>query len=633
MDPRQRRLISNRIGVMQALALGLVGALLLVYGWLQLVRHRDYSSQAENQAVKVRALPAPRGIVYDRSGHPLADNRKALHLVVNREELPAKPEVVEELAEALGLEAEDLARKIRSYRSAGLGRPLVLEENLDEAGIANAERVRARFPFLSIQVAPRRVYLGSELAGHVLGYVGEVDEKLMKTQPGRFQLGEIVGRAGFEASGNDRLKGRDGEKRILVDQVGKEVTALDRTDPKPGRSLYLTLDAGLQQEAEQAFREKDEKGAAVVIDLRDGGILALYSSPSYDPNLFLNRLSQDMVDRYLRNAERPMLNRVTQGIYAPGSTWKLLMAIAGLEKGVITPATVFYCGGHKDFYGRTFRCDNVHGSVDLISAIQRSCDIYFYEVAQRLDIDDIHAVAKKYGLTVPTGIDLPHELAPRIPSRAWKAEANKHGSKEQQKWYAGETISVGIGQGAVGLTPISLARFYGVLGTRGRMLTPHLFYGLRDEGGDLVKYDPPPPQSTGLDPKVAAILDEGLARVVSGGTAATSAEVRAVAKLVPFVGKTGTAQVATFVDKAHYARQAKELKDHAWFAGYAPRGNPQIAFAVIVENAGFGADNAAPIAAKLVKYWFVDRLTKPLPPPGSPVAPEPFQSEAEESAP
>ncbi|HJW09934.1 MAG TPA: penicillin-binding protein 2 [Holophagaceae bacterium] len=628
MDPRQRRLLVARIGVMQLLALGLVGALLLVYGWLQLWRHRDYSSLAQSQAVKVRALPAPRGIVYDRNGYALADNRKALHLVVNREELPTKEEVVDELAQALGQDTDELTRKIRSYRAAGSGRPLVLEENLDEAGIANAERVRARFPFLSVQVAPRRVYLGSELAGHVLGYVGEVDEKLMKAQPGRYQLGEIVGRAGFEASGNDRLKGRDGEKRILVDQVGREVASLDRTDPTPGRSLYLTLDAGLQEEAQKAFLEKDEKGAVVVIDLRDGGILALYSSPSYDPNLFLNRLSQEMVDRYLRNPDRPMLDRVTQGIYAPGSTWKLLMAIAGLEKGVITPATVFYCPGHKDYYGRTFRCDNTHGSLDLIGAIQHSCDIYFYEVAQRLDIDDIYHTAEKYGLTVPTGLDLPHELAPRVPSREWKQRV-KH-----EKWYAGETVSVGIGQGAVGLTPLSLARFYGLMATKGKLLTPHLFYGLRDEAtGELAVADPPPAKDTGLDPKIAAVLEEGLARVVTAGTAAASPEVRAVAKLVPFLGKTGTAQVSTFVDKAHYARQAKELKDHAWFAGFAPRANPQIAFAVIVENAGFGAESAAPVAARLVKYWFVDRLNAPNPPPGSPVAPEPFTPKDEEGEP
>ncbi|HJU83540.1 MAG TPA: penicillin-binding protein 2 [Holophagaceae bacterium] len=626
MEPRQRRQILSRIEVIQTLALLLVALLMLVYAWLQLVRHRDYAQQAQSQAVKERALPAPRGIVYDRNGHPLADNRKALHLVVNREELPTSPEVVAQLSEALGLDPDELTRKIRSYRAAGLGRPLVLQENLDEAGIATAERVRARFPFLSVQVAPRRVYLGADLAGHALGYVGEVDEKIMKAEPDRYQLGEIVGRAGFEASGNDRLKGKDGEKRVLVDQLGHEVASLDRIDPKPGRSLYLTLDAGLQQVMERAFKEKDEKGAAVAIDLRDGGILALYSSPSYDPNLFLNRLSQEMVDRYLRNPDRPMLNRVTQGIYAPGSTWKLLMAIAGLEKGVIKPSTVFYCGGRKTYYNREFRCDNTHGSLDLIGAIQHSCDIYFYEVAQRLDIDDIYATAEKYGLTVPTGIDLPHELAPRVPSRAWKQRV-KH-----EKWYAGETISVGIGQGAVGLTPVSLARFYGMLATRGKLFTPHLFYGLRDEStGELLPAEPPPARATGLDPAIAAVLDEGLARVVTAGTAAASLEVRDVAKLAPFAGKTGTAQVATFVDRAHYARQAKTLKDHAWFAGFAPVDHPQIAFAVIVENAGFGAESAAPVAAKMVKYWFVDRLKQPLPPPGSPVAPEPFQVQQEEA--
>lgn len=619
MDARSRYLLGRRLGVVQALAFSALAFLLLFYGWLQIVRHGDFEKQALNQAVKERSLPAPRGVVYDRNGHPLVDNRKALHLVIQREELPADPAVVADLASALGLDPEETARKIRAYRGAPKGRPLVLMENLDEAGIALAERVRARYPFLSVQVAPRRVYLGDDLAGHVLGYVSEVDEQMMAREPGRYQLGEIVGRAGYESSGNAKLKGVDGEKRILVDQLGREVASLDREDPKPGRSLYLTLDAGLQKVAQESFGE--EKGAVVVLDLRDGGVLALYSSPSYDPNLFLDRLSQDMVDRYLRNPVQPMLDRATQGIYAPGSTWKLLMALSGLEHHVITPHTVFYCGGHKSFYGHDFRCDHVHGSLDLIGAITKSCDIYFYEVASRLDIDQIYETAEKYGLTVPTGIDLPHERAPRVPNRAWKRRV-KH-----EKWYAGETISVGIGQGAVGMTPMALARFYALLATDGREVEPHLFYGFQDPATG--QRDPAQPPATKQvdtsNPDWWGVLHEGMAHVVESGTAAANPLVRQVAKLVPFSGKTGTSQVTTFVDKAHYAQLAKHLKDNSLFAGFAPTDKPQIAFAVVVENAGFGSDAAAPIAAKLIQYWFIDRVKNPLPPPGGKV-PDAFPS-------
>ena len=625
MDPRQRPLLHRRLGAFKVLAWGLVILLVLIYAWLQLVRHGEFQQLAMQQAVKVRPLPAPRGLVLDRNGYRLVDNRRALHLVIQREDLPTKLEVVTALAAALELDAEALARKIQSYRMAGKGRPLVLKENLDEAGIAIAERVRARFPFLSMEVAPRRVYLGDELAGHVLGYVGEVDEELMKAKPGVFRLGETIGKEGFEASGNEKLKGVDGQKRILVDQLGTEVANFGQVDATAGRSLFLTLDAGLQKVAQDALGQ--EAGAVVVLDLRDGGVLAMYSSPSYDPNLFLNRLSQDMVDRYLaNNVTRPMVDRAIQGIYAPGSTFKLLVALAGLEKGVITPQTPIYCSGRKNFYGRDFRCDKPtgHGSLSMVQAIAQSCDVYFYELASRLDIDDIYATAEKYGLTERTGIDLPQEKRSRIPSRAWKRKA----SPRDPKWYAGETISVGIGQGAVGVTPLGLARFYALLATRGKLLTPHLFYGFRsDQKSELEPAPVPLFKETGLDPQNWAILDEGLYEVVRGGTAAASA-----LKEITMVGKTGTAQVATFVDKSHYARQAKKLKDHALFAGYAPREKPQIAFAVVVENAGFGASSAAPVAKKLVQYWFLDRLANPLPPPRGKLV-DPFAPPAQAEAP
>jgi penicillin-binding protein 2 len=625
MDPRQRPLLRRRLGFLKVLAWGLVAMLVIIYAWLQLVRHGEFKQLAMQQAVKVRPIAAPRGLVLDRNGHRLVDNRRALHLVIQREDLPTKTEVVAALAEALNLDPAALARKVLSYRLAGKGRPLVLKENLDEAGIAIAERVRARFAFLSVEVAPRRVYLGDELAGHVLGYVGEVDEELMKAKPSLFRLGETIGKEGFEASGNDKLKGVDGQKRILVDQLGTEVANFGQVDAVVGRSLFLTLDAGLQKVAMDALGE--EAGAVVVLDLRDGGVLAIYSSPSYDPNLFLNRLSQDMVDRYLaNNLTRPMVNRAIQGIYAPGSTFKLLVALAALEKGVITPQTAVYCAGKKNYYGRDFRCDKPtgHGSLSMVQAIAQSCDVYFYELASRMDIDDIYATAEKYGLTERTGIDLPQEKRTRIPNRAWKRKA----SPRDPKWYAGETISVGIGQGAVGVTPIGLARFYAFLATRGKLLTPHLFYGFRGDQTNEVEPAPvSPPRDTSLDPRHWAILDEGLYEVVGSGTATASG-----LKEITMVGKTGTAQVATFVDKSHYARQTKKLKDHALFAGYAPHENPQIAFAVVVENGGWGASVAAPIAKKLVQYWFLDRPRNPIPPPrGKLVDPfAPQQGEAPE---
>ncbi len=606
MDLRQRNILRKRLTSFQAVAWLMVLFLGLVYAWLQVVRRSEMRQMALNQAVKVRTTPAPRGIIFDRNGHRLVDNRRALHLVIQQEDLPKDLAQVDTLAHAIEQDPEQLKRRIQLARGAGTKRSLIIQDNLDDAGLARAENLRARFPFLSIEVAPRRVYQGDELAAHVLGYVGEVNPQLMAKEPGRFQLGEIVGRTGFEAARNEILKGQDGQRKSLVDHLGREVALFGLEEATPGQSVYLTLDAGLQKTMQVAFGE--ERGAGVMIDLRDGGILALFSSPSFDPNAFLGHLSQEDVDQYVRNPTQPMLDRATQGLYAPGSTYKLLVALCALEKGIITPDTTFTCHGRKTYYGREFRCDGVHGTLNLVQAIARSCDIYFYELGARLDVDDIHATAAKYGLTELTQVDLPHELPSRIPSRKWKAEQVR--SKEK-KWYAGETISVAIGQGQNGVTPIALARFYAMLGAKGKVLTPHLLYGQRDESGQMKIVPPPKPRETGLDPRIWAALDEGLFEVVRSGTAHLSALPG-----VTMCGKTGTSQVTTFVDKAHYKTLAKQFRDNALFAGYAPRENPQVAWAIVVENAGFGADAAAPIARKLCQYWFIDRLKKPLPPPG-----------------
>ena len=608
MELRQRRVLRDRIGTLQVFAWVFILLLAAVYGWLQLVRRSELRQLAQQQAIKVRTTPAQRGFIFDRNGYKLVENRKAQHLVVQREDLPQRPETIDALARALKMEPDQLRRRVAAIRVAGGNRALVLQDNLDDAALAVAERLRARFPFLSIVVAPSRIYLGDELAGHVVGYVGEVTPEAMLKEPGRYQFGEIVGRSGFEASRNDQLKGVDGQRRIMVDHLGREVAQYNAQDPSSGRSLYLTLDAGLQKMLADAFGE--EQGAGVVIDLRDGGILALYSSPSFDPNAFLSRLSREQAEYFWHNPSRPMLNRAIQGRYPPGSTFKPLVALAALEKGIINPDSTFHCRGRKVYYDREFRCDGVHGTVNLVQAIAHSCDIYFYELGMKLDVDDIHNTAVKYGVTELTGVDLPHEVPSRVPSREWKARTAKR--PIDRKWYAGETISVSIGQGQNGLTPISLARFFAAIATRGRLLTPHLLYGIRNDTTNRLDVAPPPPfRDARMEPRFWEALDEGLFGVLRYGTAKDSALPG-----LTICGKTGTAQVAEFKDKAHYARQAKNLKDHSLFAGYAPRENPQIAFAVVAENAGFGAHTAAPIARKLCQYWFFDRTRRPLPPPG-----------------
>lgn len=591
---------------MSTLAWFMVLWLALAYAKVQLWKGREMQKLALAQAVKTHTTPAPRGLIFDRNNNKLVDNLRTLHLVIQHEDLPKDSHQIETLANVLQIDLEQFKHDITAIRQAAGNRMLVIQDNLDEAGVARAEILRARFPFLSIEMAPRRIYLGGDLAGHALGYVGEITTQEIAKNPERYQLGEIIGRTGVEATHNDQLRGTDGQRKILVDSLGREVATYGIRDLKSGHNTYLTLDAGLQYTLKKAFGNL--QGAGVVIDLQDGGILALYSGPSYDPNLFLNKLTQEQVQKCWGNPDRPMLNRVTQGRYPPGSTFKLLVALAASEKGIVTPHTTFTCSGHKNFYGRDFRCDGVHGTLNLVQAIAHSCDIYFYELGSRLDIDDIYNTAKKYGLTEATGIDLPHEAISRVPNREWKKQIKK------EKWYAGETISVSIGQGANSLTPIALARFYAMIATRGKLLTPHLLYGVQQgSSNEIDLYKPPhPPIETGLDHKIWATLDEGLYQVVHSGTAKGSAM-----QGITIVGKTGTSQVTSFVDKAHYANLSRKLKDNALFAGYAPRENPQIAFAIVAENAGFGASSAAPIAKKICQYWFIDRFRKPLPPPSA----------------
>jgi penicillin-binding protein 2 len=624
MDTRSRFSLQKRLTVFEGAIWCLLGAILVRYGWIQVVRGSELKQEAMEQAIKIHAMPAPRGLVLDRNGNKLIENKYVLNLVIEQEDLPDVPkdapqsnrqrnalQQVTALAPMLQLEPDELVRKILAARQEGRNRFLLLRDNLNEEELAEAERIRARFPFLSIKSAPRRVYPGEELAGHVLGYVGEVSkENLATLREKGYRQGDIIGLAGFEASYDDKLRGEDGVRELVTAFLGREVAPLGEVPPKPGETVYLTLDAGMQSILQDAYGE--ENGAAVVIDLRDGGILAMYSSGSFDPNAFMDRRNPLKIDYLLDSDGRNRLYpRAIRGTYPPGSTFKLLTALAALEHKVITPQTHFTCTGTKTFYGNPHRCTHVHGSIDLLTAITVSCNIYFFEVGTRLDIDQLFATAKKYGLAERTGIDLPDERANLIPSRAWKE--SRYSDPAQKKWFPGDTISVAVGQGMVDLTPLGLARFYSTVALKGKILSPHLLYGFRDEQTQKFREHPAKPfRDVGMDPKTWELLDLGLSQVVKYGTARGISMPN-----LEICGKTGTAQVAKLTTVEAYRASAKRLKDHAWFAGYAPRENPQIAWGIIVENAGFGASAAAPIAKRLCNYWFFNRSDDHAPPPVS----------------
>ncbi|MCL1893551.1 MAG: penicillin-binding protein 2 [Holophagaceae bacterium] len=613
MDNRTRYSIQKRLSFIEGVIWCLLGTILLRYAWVQVVRGNELKQEAMSQAIKVRTTPAPRGLVLDRNGHKLIENRHVLNLIIEHEDLPDIPkgepqndrqlraiQQTHSLAQVLLIEPDDLMRRIISTKNAGSSRILLLKDNLNEEELAEAEKIRARFPFISVQIAPRRIYLGEELAGHVLGYVGEVSkEDLVRLKEKNYRQGDIIGLEGLESIHDDMLRGEDGLREIVTDYLGREVAPLGEIPPKPGKTVYLTLDAGMQRILQDAYGE--ENGAAVVLDLRDGGVLAMYSSGSFDPNAFMDRRNPQKVDYLLNSDGRNRLyHRTIKSRHSPGSTFKLLMALAALEHNVITPQTLFTCTGTKSFYGYPRRCEGVHGSIDVLTAITVSCNIFFYELGTRLDIDQIYETAKKYGLAEKTGIDLPGELASRIPNKT-----------SQKEWYQGDTINVAVGQGAVGVTPLGMARFFSTLALKGKILTPHLLLGYRDEQTQKMnEYPPPNVRQADLDIKTWEILDQAMSQVVRQGTA------RGIALPdLEICGKTGTAQVSRYTTRDAYLSSAKQFRDHAWFAGYAPRENPQIAWAVMVEHAGFGASAAAPIAQKLCKYWFFDRNKNPLPPP------------------
>jgi len=623
MDSKSRMFLLRRLGVFEGAIWFLFCAILARYGWVQLARGNELKREAMEQAIKIRATPAPRGLVLDRNGHKLIENRYALNLVIEQEDLPDLPrgqqpqnkrqasavQEIGELALALQMDPDDLTRKIIATKQAGGNRFLLLKDNLDDVELAEAEMIRARHPMVSVKVAPRRVYMGEDLAGHVMGYVGEVSkEDLVRFKDKNYRQGDIIGIEGLEATHDDMLRGEDGLREIVVDYLGREVALKSEFPSKPGQTVFLTLDSGLQSVLQESYGE--ESGAAVVLDLRDGGVLAMYSSASFDPNAFLDRRNPKKVD-YLTNSDgrNRLYHRAIKTRHSPGSTFKLLMALSALDHKVITPQTQITCTGVKSFYGFPRRCEGVHGSIDVLRAITVSCNIFFFELGFRMDVDQIYETAAKYGLAERTGVDLPGEIASRIPSRAWKARQSS--DPAQQKWYPGDTVSAAVGQGAVGVTTIGLARFFATLALKGKILTPHLLMGYRDEETQKLREFPPvAARDSGLDHNTWAILDQAMSQVVKYGTARSI-----YMPDLEICGKTGTAQVAKFTTREAYLSSAKQLRDHAWFAGYAPRDNPQIAWAVLVEHAGFGASSAAPIARKICQYWFIDRNTNPKPPP------------------
>lgn len=604
-----RRPLLRRIDRLTIGAFSLLALLLGVYWVHQVLRSDEYARQAENNRQRSVPISASRGFILDRNGRLLAENEPSFTLLLYRRESRDVEESLRFVSSLLGRPLEDLRRRVERARTGYDFVPVVLDDDLTVAEVGAVEAHALEHPELVVQTTERRVYTRGTALAHLLGHLGEASTEQLAARAGRVRAGEAIGQKGIEAAYQDLLAGTSGLRTFVIDSFGREVAELDRVDPLPGNTLVLSIDLDLQRIAEEYFRGR--VGSAVALDPKTGEILALVSAPAFDPNVFSRRVTRAEWEEIVANEDRPLQNRAIQNVYSPGSVWKAFVAYAALTNGIDASETA-HCPGHATFYGRRFRCHGVHGTVDLPTALQVSCDVWFYNAGRRLGIDVLAEAARTFGFGRPTGVDIAPEKPGNVPSSAWSHAVRKHA------WYPGETISVAIGQGPLLVTSLQTARAFAALANDdGALPVPHLFrIGEHVRSGARVEYRPPVVERVTYPRTVRETIVEGLWRVVNrpGGTA-----YKYRVEGLDLCGKTGTVQVVAQKEakKAHLLPE--KLRDHAWFAAFAPRGDPKIVVVVFVENGLAGSAAAAPLAAQLVEAYLRPGSVPVPPPPAGPL--------------
>lgn len=571
-----------RLQVLLAAVLILIGT---AYWKVQVVDGDYYRGLAENNRLRRLPIKAPRGLIYDRDGRLLVDNVPSYNLLLDSARSADLDRAFTFAAGVLGRETTDLRATFEQQVARTPFDPVLLAEDLSLADVAQVSVAELEYPEFQIDVEHLRVYRHGPLTAHVLGYIGEVTEEDLTRDPGRYRGGDLVGRKGVERVFDLSLRGLDGERELIVDSRGRTREERGRRPAEPGRPLRLTLDLELQQEAARFFG--DRAGSAVALDPRTGEVLMLVSAPSYNPNLFARRLDQDEWRALIEAPLDPLQNRGIQNTHPPGSTFKMIMAVAGLDQKLVRPSDSVFCGGSIQIYNRRTRCwlQRGHGWVDLRTALKRSCDIYFYQLGQKLGINRIAHYARLFGLGAPTGFDIPGEKAGLVPDTEWSLR--QRGSP----WYPGETISVAIGQGPILVTPLQLATMTAALANGGHLVKPHVTSGAASEPGPQIP----------VDPGALRLIREAMWAVVNEdqGTG-----VRIRTPDLDIAGKTGTAQVVQQKTWIRSEDLAQELRDHAWFTSFAPADRPELVVVVFVENGGHGSDAAAPLAKLIYESHF-----------------------------
>jgi penicillin-binding protein 2 len=587
--------LSRRLYYLSIGAAALFLVILCRLWFLQFIEVDRLQAMSENNRLRFIPVAASRGALLDRNGKVIVNNTPSFSLAVIPNEVTDKDALIRNVAGVLNLDPAELLLKWEKRKGKAKYLPIILASGLSRDQVEFFEENRLSLSGLEIEVKPVREYPGVTLASHLLGYIAEVSEnELAMPEFSDYNSGDYIGKNGIERSYENYLHGDDGGRQIEVDARGRYLRTLSETLPMPGQSLVLTIDLELQKATEKALGDK--AAAVVVMDVNNGEILSFASNPGFDPALFTRRMSQEQWQSYLDDIRRPLENKALKGQYPPGSTFKMITALAGLSEGLIDESTSIHCSGEYKLGKATFRCWNKkgHGRVNLRGALRESCDVYFYQLGERLGVDRIALYAKKFGLGEPSGIGLDNEKSGFVPTSEWKLK------KTGTRWFTGETLSVSIGQGFLTTTPLQLAAMTAGLATDGKIYRPYLVKKILDREGNTVKeFLPELFKNIELKPDHYRLVKEGLWAVVNEprgtGAAARLYEVKVA-------GKTGTSQVVKLNEKR--SAVAYKYRDHALFVAFAPYDKPEIAVAVVVEHGEHGGGAAAPVAGQVLRKYF-----------------------------
>jgi len=593
--------LRKRVRILAVVSVLVLAGLFLRLWNLQVIHGEKFRSLSENNRIAYRVVRSPRGIIFDANGQVLADNRPSFNVYLIKEDTENLKETIRLLSIATNQDHEKLSKKIRR---ASQFRPFLVKADVDRRSVAFLEEHRPELPGVFIQVAPLRHYPNGDNAGHLLGYLGEVDARqLKKLKKLKYRQGDLIGKFGVEFSQEKFLRGETGFKQVEVDAYGRELRVVQPFINKPGFNIQLTLNYGLQAKAEELFKKYE--GSIIAIDPSDGAILAMVSKPPLDPNKFAGGILREDWRALTKDPLKPLQNRATQGQYPPGSIFKIVMAFAALSEEIVSPEEKIQCNGSFPFGGRVFQDwkKGGHGPIALVQSLAQSCDIYYYTVGNKLGIERIAKVARMFGLGAPTGF-AQREKGGLVPSDAWKRRRFK------ERWYSGETISVSIGQGFNLITPLQAANLMATTANGGTLWKPFIIrkvFGL--DGKTVFEHKPTQIRKIPIKPEIFKTVQKGLWEVVNGprGTAKKT-KIPGVA----VAGKTGTAQTVRLAitgRKRDPKSLPRKFRDHGWFLAYAPFDNPRIAIAILSEHGGRSGSFYAPIARELIAYYL--KVKKP----------------------